>query len=282
MDVFGIIFSLNVFRNKIHGTRPVQGDTGDHVLQILGFQFLHEAFHTRALELEHAVCMAGSQGSQHFFIIVIDRVHVNGHAGLSLDLLLGILDDRQGTKPQEIHFQKTQLLQSRHRKLGDDRSVVCPGKGHILVHSLLADDHARRVHGGMSRKSLESFCHIDEVFHFLVAVIELLKLGIALQRLVDRDIKLVGDHFRDGIHSCIGQIHNTAHIPDHTPGRQRTESDDLYHLVFSVFPHHIVDDLLAPFKAEIHVDIGHGHPLRVQETLKEQVITDRVQFRDAE
>ena len=40
---------------------------------------------------------------------------------------------------------------------------------------------------------------------------------------------------------------------------ESTKGNDLDHPVRAVFSHHIVDDLLAPFKTEIHVDIGHGY-----------------------
>ena len=55
-----------------------------------------------------------------------------------------------------------------------------------------------------------------------------------------------------------------------------TEGDDLRHVVRPVFFDDVVDDLLAPFVAEVHVDIGHAHPLGIQKALKEQAELQRI------
>ena len=81
-------------------------------------------------------------------------------------------------------------------------------------------------------------------------------------------------------HEAVRQVHDPSHVPDHAPGRQGTKGDDLGHLVLSVFFHHVVDDLLAAFIAEIHVDIRHGHPLRVQEPLKQKLVADGIDVGD--
>jgi len=44
----------------------------------------------------------------------------------------------------------------------------------------------------------------------------------------------------------------------------------------------VLDHLFAAVVGDIQVDIGHGHPARVQETLKEQVVLERVQRRDVQ
>ena len=44
----------------------------------------------------------------------------------------------------------------------------------------------------------------------------------------------------------------------------------------------IVNDFLPPLVAEIHIEIGHTDALRVQETLKDQVVTDGIDIRNAD
>ena len=102
------------------------------------------------------------------------------------------------------------------------------------------------------------------------------------QRFVDGYIQFVGHHLGDGIHLGVGHIQHPPHIPDHAPGRQRTEGDDLHHPILAVLAHYIVDNLLAALKAEIHVNIRHGHPLRVQEALKEQAVAHGIQLGDSQ
>ena len=104
---------------------------------------------------------------------------------------------------------------------------------------------------------------------------------IHLKCLIDRDVQLLRNHLCDRIAECIREIHDTPDIADDTARRHRTKGDDLCHTVLAIFPHDIVNDLLPALEAEVHIDIRHGHTLRVQETLKEQIVPDRVQLRDA-
>ena len=91
-------------------------------------------------------------------------------------MLHRVLDHRQGPKAQEIHFQKAQFFQRRHGKLGGDGTVGCPGQGHVLVHCLLADDHARRMHGRVPGQPLQPLGHVDQVLHPLVSLVYLAQL----------------------------------------------------------------------------------------------------------
>ena len=53
-------------------------------------------------------------------------------------------------------------------------------------------------------------------------------------------------------------------------------------MVVAIFMRNVVDDFLTAFVAEIAVDIGHRITLRVQETLEEQIIFERIEGRDIE
>ena len=53
-------------------------------------------------------------------------------------------------------------------------------------------------------------------------------------------------------------------------------------MIRAVLAGHIVDDLLPALVAEVHVDVGHGHALGVQEALEQQLILQRVQHGDAQ
>ena len=94
-----MIFSPDILRNKIHGTWTIQGNTCDNILQALRLQLLHEILHTRTFQLEHAICLTGSQRIQHCFIIVINVIHINLAAMSLLDHPHSILDHSQGTEP---------------------------------------------------------------------------------------------------------------------------------------------------------------------------------------
>ena len=209
-------------------------------------------------------------------------IQIELNAVILLRHLDRILNHSQGAKSQEVHLQKAQLLQCRHRKLGGDGTVRRSGQRHILVHCLLADHDACRMHGRVARQSLKALSHINQIVNLIVLLIRLSELRVHLQRLVDRDVELCGNHLRDRIHSRVGHVQHSSHIADYSSSRQRTERYDLYDPVLSVLAHHVVDDFLPPFEAEVNINIRHGHTLRVQEALKEQIIPDWIQLRDSQ
>ena len=134
----------------------------------------------------------------------------------------------------------------------------------------------------MAGKSFQTFGHVDEITDLGILLILFPQLRIHGQRLVDGDIQLGGDHFGNDIHLGVRHIQHTSHIPDGVAGSHGTEGDDLHHPVLPVLSHHVIDDLLAPFETEIHVNIRHGHPLRVQETFKQQLVPDGIQLGDTQ
>ena len=67
-----IVLSPDIFGNKVHWPRTVQRNSRNDVLQVLRPELLHEAFHSAAFKLEHAVRFSCSDGSQNLLI-----VHVN-------------------------------------------------------------------------------------------------------------------------------------------------------------------------------------------------------------
>ena len=136
------------------------------------------------------------------------------------------------------------------------------------------------MHTGMPRQSLKPFTHIDQGVHLLVFLIQFTKFGILFQCEIKRDVQFIRHHLCNRIRKRIRQIHNSRHIPDNTLRRQRTEGDDLNHLLRTVLPAHIIDDILSSVRAEVDVDIGHGDTFGIQEAFKQQVVADRVNVRD--
>ena len=72
----------------------------------------------------------------------------------------------------------------------------------------------------------------------------------------------------------LGQRHllHTPHIGNGRLGRHRAIGDDVRHLFLAVFLCHPVQYALAAIIIEVHVNIGQGDSVRVEETLKQQVV----------
>ena len=92
----------------------------------------------------------------------------------------------------------------------------------------------------------------------------------------------IGHQLGDDVHIGVGHIQYPAHVPDHAPGGHGAEGDDLSHMVIAVLAADVVHHLAPAGIAEVHIDIRHTHPLRVQEPLKVQAVLHGVDIGDAE
>ena len=115
----------------------------------------------------------------------------------------------------------------------------------------------------VSGQSLQPFAHVDQAVDPFVLLIGLFEFRILVQRLFQRHIKLCRHHLGDTVHESVRQVHNAPHVAYNALGSQRTECDDLHDSVTSIFAGDIVDDFAPSLETEVHVDIGHGHALRV-------------------
>ena len=138
------------------------------------------------------------------------------------------------------------------------------------------------MHGGIAREALEAFRHVDKIMDLLILLVPGLQVRIHRNCPIQRDVQLLGDHLGDLIRLRVGQVEDAGYVTDDTAGSHRTERNDLNDPVPPVLPNDIVDDLLSALEAEIHIDIRHGHALRIQEAFKDQIVFERVEVRDAE
>ena len=132
------------------------------------------------------------------------------------------------------------------------------------------------MHGTVARKAFQSFSHVDQSFYLLIRFVCPPEFRIFFQCLINSNVKFLRDHLCDGIHKSIRKIHHTAHIPDHASCSQCSECHDLDYTVFPVFANHIVNHFLPAFKTEVHINIRHRYTFRIKETLKQELITDRI------
>ena len=78
----------------------------------------------------------------------------------------------------------------------------------------------------------------------------------------------------------IGHRQHPADVAQHGARLQFAEGDDLRDAVAAVFLLDVADHLVAPVLAEIDVEIGHRHPLGVEEPLEQQPEAQRVEIGD--
>ena len=124
----------------------------------------------------------------------------------------------------------------------------------------------------MTRQSLETACHVNDAFRFVVRLVEIAKIRRFLQRLVERDLELIRHEFGNIGNIGVRHIERTTDIADRAFCRHRTERHDLRDVIIAVPFFDVFDDLTAADVAEVNVNIRHRHAFRIEETLKEKIV----------
>ena len=130
--------------------------------------------------------------------------------------------------------------------------------------------------GGVAGHPLDLPGHVHQLLDPLVPVVEVPQARGQHQRLVQGHLNIKGHLLGDVIHLGIGEVEHPPHVTDGGLGLHGAEGDDLHHMVLAVLPGYVVDDLLAPPDAEININIGHSHPLRIQKPFEDQAVLDGV------
>ena len=112
----------------------------------------------------------------------------------------------------------------------------------------------------------------EEFLHFLFALVTFLQLRLGGQRFAQRHRTVLHhrDQFGQLITEVVRQVEHTARVADHRLGRHRAEGRNLRHGIGAVFTPDVLDHLPAVVLTEVDIEVGHRHPLGVQETLKQQ------------
>ena len=214
----------------------------------------------------------------------------------------GVGDHVQVPQTQEIHLEQAQVLDAVHLVLGDDGCVLgvltrlrLALDRHVLRERLTGDHHRRSVDPILSTEPLEALgdihhgpdvvvvgIHVAQVGGHLEAIGVLLRFGEACrQRRVPPE-----DQRRHGLGYAVAHGVRVAQHPCgvtyRCPGLDLGEGHDLGHMVPAVLLRCVPDHLVPVSGIEVHVDVGHRDPLRIQKTLEEEVEFERIEIGDPE
>ena len=128
----------------------------------------------------------------------------------------------------------------------------------------------------MTGKTLYRHGIVNDLLRLRIAVIKLPELSRLLHCFCQGHSQLGRDKLRNPVHISVGKIKRSANIPDCAAGKHRTEGNNLGYMIFAVSLFYIIDDFSPANITEVHVNIRHGHSLRIQEALKKQRIAERV------
>ena len=93
-------------------------------------------------------------------------------------------------------------------------------------------------------------------------------------------LSVVGDQLGDAIDVGEGHVEHAADILDRGARAQRSEGDDLRHLLAAVLLGDVLDHFAAAARVEVDVDIGHADALRIEEALEQQAVLQRIDIGD--
>ena len=167
--------------------------------------------------------------------------------------------------------------------------------GHVLVERARRDDDAGGVNPGVARETFELHRVVEELAVPLLLLpdfarivlprrVELAHFRNPLDRFLDREreVGMVRNQLGEIIGLGRSEAEGSAHILDGRAGFQGSEGDDLADRIASVLLPDVLDDFAAPLEAEVDVDVGHRHALRVEEALEQQIELERADIGDAE
>ena len=267
--------------------RPEQGDQRDDVVEAVGLELAHEIRDAARLQLEDRGRAAGLQELEGLRVVErqarkVNRRLARGEA-FRIDEPHRPVDDGERAKAEEVELDEPDLLDVVLVELGDDARAARFAVERGEVRERARRDHdAARVRAGVAGEALEPLRKLDEVAHLVLGAEAPRKLGLLLERVLERDPELERDQLRDAIDKAVRKAEHAADVAHDRPRRERAERDDLGHPVAPVAVRDVVDDLVAPRHAEVDVEVRQRHALRIQEALEQEVVPDRVEVRDPE
>ncbi len=98
----------------------------------------------------------------------------------------------------------------------------------------------------------------------------------------DRGRRVERDHLGDAVDLAVGHLQHAADVANAGPRLQRPEGDDLGDVVGAVFLLDVVDHLVAAVLAEVDVEVGHRHPVRIEEALEQEAEAERIEIGDGQ
>src|SRR5208282_1432429 len=266
----------------LDGAGAVEGVESRQVFQARGLVAAQDVAHAVGFKLEDAAHFRAREELVGGRVVQGQVREDELYATVLPDEVYSIVEDGEGGKAEEIHFEEAEFFERVHVVLRGDFLAVVFVERDELDEGLRRDDHAGGVSGGVAGEALEAAGHVHQLDVALVFFNGGAELGGFGQSLVQLDVQLDGDELGQAIHFAEGETEGAARVFDGGLGGERAEGDDLRHVFAAVGLGDVVNHLAAAPHAEINVDIGERDALGIQEALEEQAVLERVHVSDAE
>ncbi len=293
-DLLLAVLSQRVIGMRVrpHGAGPIQRDDGRDVFEVVGLHQAQQRPHRAAVELEDAERVAAPEQLVGGAVIERQIFEHRPETAVRLDVVEGVIDDREVAKPQEVHLDQPERLGRRVVELGDDLPVLLPLHDRDDVDERFArHDDAGRVHAPLPLQTLEAARRLEHASRIRIGVdhgADVAGLLVALVVLVvDAGQRDVLAH--DGRGHRLGELlphaereaEHTAGVLERLLGLDGAVGDDLGDALVAVLLGHVSDDLAATALVEVDIEVGHRDAVRVQEPLEDQSVHQRIEVGDA-
>ena len=159
----------------------------------------------------------------------------------------------------------------------------------------IPDHHTGGVCGAVARQAFQLQGNIHKPLHFWIAFDlhherHFAQIGFAVLVLAPpqgarqrpRIGRVAGHQLGQPVDLAIGHLQHAADILQHSAGLHLAEGDDLRDLFTAIAGLHIIDHLAAPGFAEINIEVGHRHAVRVEEAFEQQAVFQRIKIGDGQ
>ena len=286
MEVFGLLFALLARDEVVHHARterprPVERHQCDDVLESIALEAFFQILCRTRLGLEHGRGVA--VGKELVYLRIVEPQILEPEirpVRMAAHKTHGFVQNGERTQAEEIELDQTDgldivLVVLRDCGIRTFRTIQRAEVGQPPGRN----QHAAGVHAHIARQFLQLAGQSEEFAHFLFLVVARLQLRLHLQRLFQRHRLHAFDRHQLGelVAISVGHVEHTADVADHRLGTQCAEGGDLRNGVVPILVLDVQDHLLAFVLAEIHVEVGHRHPLRIEEALEQQIVGKRIE-----
>ena len=205
-----------------------------------------------------------------------------------LDEVQAVVDDGQGDEPQEVHLEHAHVLNVmavvlRGAYVLAGFLVLGQGDGEVVREVSAADDGGTRVHAHLPHATFQRGCISEHIpVDFRAAFQLFFHLRDILEAVLEIDFDLVPlivaqavrHHLGEAVALVYANVGDTGDVLDGALGGHGAKSNYARHVRGAVLLLHVLVRLGEVL--EVHVDIRHGDSIRVQETLEQELVLNRV------
>ena len=284
LHLFAAVLTCAEAGDQVHRARAIQRHEGDDVLKAVRLGVLQHALHAAAFQLEHGHRVGRLQDVERLLVRQRNMAAVPIRLGRieHADVALGPVEDRERGQAQEVELDQANGFHIVLVVLADDAGVFPALRVERAEVGQLArsDQHAASVHADVTRHAFDALRKFQQLLDFFFVGLALGQQRLFLLRFFERNelARLERNQLGDPVNEVVAEIEHAANVAHRGLGGHGAEGGDLRDGVLAVLFFHVLDDAVTAVLAEVDVEVGHRHTFRIQETLEQQVVFERVQI----